>query len=184
MPAATLQRQDTGEVFVVDGLRSGRELQDIAVTQFTVQRQSVATDNAQPRARGVQLEVTFSETPTVAGVTTGPGRTEEVLAFVEAVKRGVPLTLFQQGYPLRRNLRLTSSALDRDGARLTGTWVLVEVEEATSRTVDLDPIRTPKRTRTPRVDLKAGQSGTADLGAQATTERRPRSTFSAITGVR
>lgn len=168
--SGTLTRQDTGAVLVLDGVLRSTETRDIAITVHPVQDQRVITDHAQPRARDRSFEWLVSTTPTIGGITKGDARFDEVQGFFEGVEKGVALTLFEPGMPIRRDLRLIGYPFTKESMARRYTITLREAQIALTRSVEMRPERSKK---TPRSDVKAGRSGITDRGQQSTTEARP-----------
>lgn len=165
---SSLIRQDTGNQLVLDAVVSTREVMPTRVTQHPVETQATITDHAQPQAIGRQLELIVSERPAVQGLTTGPERVAEVIAWLEGVRRGTALTLVEPDLPVRRDMRLTDLTWTKDlagGIRVSLT--LIQGVIATTRTVDLGPTRTSGRRTTPRADVAAGRAPTEDRGRRA-----------------
>lgn len=167
---SSLIRQSDGDQLVLDAVVSTREVLPTRVTLHPVQTQQVITDHAQPQAIGRQLDVIVSETPAVSGLTTGPERIAEVIAWLEVVRRGEPLTLVEPDLPVRRNMRLTDLTWTKDlagGIRVNLT--LLQGVTATTRTVELQtrPTGGGGAGQTPRADLAAGRAPTEDRGDRA-----------------
>lgn len=174
---SSLIRQDTGHQLVLDAVVSTREVMPTRVTQHPVETQATITDHAQPQAIGRQLELIVSERPAVQGLTTGPERVAEVIAWLEGVRRGTALTLVEPDLPVRRDMRLTDLTWTKDlagGIRVSLT--LLQGIVATTRSVELSPNRSARRRTTPRADVAAGRAGTEDRGQRAGKQ----STLSAI----
>ncbi len=164
---ATLQRQDDGRTLVLDGLTRIALDRRYLVAQHPGQDVATLTDHVQQLAAPMRIDWTCSESPTVAGLTTGPERYGEVLGWLrEAV--GVLLTyaddrqvvpdLLLAGYPL-------SYAMPR------AMQIQVELVTATiarTRTVGeagVDPAQA-------RADVRASRAATSDRGDVATTTPR------------
>lgn len=167
---SSLIRQDTGDQLVIDAPISSREVLSTRVSQHPVETQRTITDHAQRQAIGRQLEILISETPTVRGLTTGPERVAEVYAWLEAVRGGVPLTLVEEGLPIRRDMRLTEFTPVKEAAGgLRASLTLLQGVTATTRTVELQtrPAGGGGGRTTPRADLAAGRAPTEDRGQRS-----------------
>jgi hypothetical protein len=165
--AATLQRQDAaGATLVLDGVISSSEIRDLMVSQHPAQGLATITDHVQAKAIGKAITWVVSQHPTVEGITAGPQRLAEVLDWLKAAE-GVLLTLVEPGLPVRADLLLQGYPWRQAGSyAITVDLKLLEARFATVTTFEVEGRRVQRPGRTPRADVAAGFTETADRGLQ------------------
>lgn len=159
---AWIQRQDTLERLILDGVLSCTVTPTSLVTHHRVEDQLVITDSIIEEPLTVELSAIVSETPTVAGLLVGPERVEEVIWFFERAAKS-SLTLYIPSTPIIRNLAVESRPYTRrvmDGVDLS--LRMVQILYAQSTTVDLGRV-------VARPNMRAGK---ATAGAQGEAPAR------------
>jgi len=168
-----LLRQDNGETLVLDGVVGEQFAPILRIPAHRTERKRDVVDDVSEELPAMALSVVFSETPTVAGLSRGVERLEEVRAFFDGVRDAMlsgtlALLTYDDGrMPPTRDLMLQGWPRDRRVAlNERYNLTLRQVRVAKVSTVDLGDQGATSDTA--RADVASSRSGEDDRGTVST----------------